>query len=268
MSSLGLEGAIVQRKPNKKDKSYKKRSKHAITADHGKNEGDDPHWAYEPPVGAVLLDHNVESKPFEWDAIKDDEDTELWLIRVPDSIKAKHLEGLEIDPPSSSRTARVGSLTRKAATYDVWSVGDDDTEVVGGEELRGLSCLIPRTKKGGKLCMAPKTISRHIVISAQPTVPTVPEHQPVVHQNPPRPSYPKAVLKHRFLPYGARCGQSQSENLPVDVDAANSPATKPADTMRTSPSKDKEVQPKESKGKKRKVEVEILKKSKKHKSNV
>ncbi|KAF8835782.1 hypothetical protein BDN67DRAFT_937572, partial [Paxillus ammoniavirescens] len=254
MSSLGLEDPIVHSNNKKKDKSSKKRSKHTavVTANHEKNEGDDPHWAYEPPAGAVLLDHTIESKPFEWDAIKDDEDTEIWLIRVPDSIKAKHLEGLEIDPPSSSRTARVGSLARKTATYDVWSIGDDDTEVVGGEELRGLSCLIPRTKKRGKLCIAPKTISRHIVISAQPTVPTVPEHQPVVHQNPPRPSYPKAVLKHRFVPYGARSGQSQSEDLPMDVDATNTPATKPADTM-------------ESKGKKRKVEVEIPKKSKKHK---
>ncbi|KAF9228851.1 hypothetical protein BS17DRAFT_772585 [Gyrodon lividus] len=268
MSSSDLEAPIVQPKTSKKDKSSKKKSKPTtvITAGHGKNEGDDLHWAYEPPAGAVLLDHAIESKPFEWDALKDDEDTEIWLIRVPDSIKAKHLVELEIDTPSSSRTARVGSITRKNAAYDVWSIGDDDTDVVGGEELRGLSCLLPRKKKKGKLCIAPKAISRHIVVSAQPVVPTVPEHQPIIHQNPPRPSYPKDVLKHRYIPYGARSGQSKSEDLSMDVDV-DTQATKPADTMETSFSKDKGGQPKESKGKKRKVEGEIPKNSKKHKSN-
>ncbi|KAF9239132.1 DNA-directed RNA polymerase I subunit RPA34.5-domain-containing protein [Melanogaster broomeanus] len=267
MSSSDLEAPIVQPSTSKKHKSSKKKSKPTgvVTAD-GKNEGDDPHWAYEPPAGAVLVDHAIESEHFEWDAIKDDEDSEIWLIRVPDSIKAKHLDGLEIYPPSLS-SGRVGSLTRKNVTYDVWSLGDDETGVVGGEELRGLSCLLPRKKKKGKLCIAPKPISRHFVIAAQPTAPTVPEHQPVIHQNPPRPSYPKHVLKHRFVPYGARSDQGMPDDLLMDVDDAHTPATEPADRPNALSSHHKDGQPKESKGKKRKVEGETPKKSKKRKSN-
>ncbi|KAH0830166.1 hypothetical protein J3R83DRAFT_1515 [Lanmaoa asiatica] len=233
-SSSDLETGITQQIIKRKTKSTKKKKTEqtaVIPADHGENEGDGPHWAYEPPEGAVLLDHTVDVGAFEWDTIKDDENTEIWLIRAPDSIKAKHLEGLEVDPPSSSRTARVGGLARKHTTYDVWSIGDDDAELVGGDELRGLSCLLPRKKKRGKLYIAPKHVSQHIVISAQPPIATAPEHQPVVHQNPPRPSYPKDVLKHSFVPYGARSEQSRSEDLSmIEVDDNETTVAKPADT--------------------------------------
>ncbi|KIJ63359.1 hypothetical protein HYDPIDRAFT_29611 [Hydnomerulius pinastri MD-312] len=258
--SSDLEAPISRPSTSKKDKSSKKPRKSTafIITDHGKNEGDDPHWAYQPPAGAVLLDHAVEPEEFDWDMVKDDDDTEIWLIRVPDSIKEKHLEGLEVDPPSSSRTARVGGLTRKNSTYDVWSIADDDTDVIGGEELRGVSCLLPRKKKKGKLCTAPKAIARHIIIAAQPPIPAVPEHQPIVHQNPPRPSYPKDVLKHHFTPYGARSGENATSlNVSMDVDHADSPAAKTAQA---------DGKAKEPKGKKRKVEGETPKKSKKHKS--
>jgi len=71
----------------------------------------------------------------------------IFLLQV----KPKNLDGLEIDLPSSSRSDQVGSLSRKSAVYDIWSMGDDDTDFAGAEELRGLTCLLPRRKKMGKL---------------------------------------------------------------------------------------------------------------------
>ncbi|KAH7890085.1 hypothetical protein F5I97DRAFT_1850037 [Phlebopus sp. FC_14] len=264
MSSPEVEAPIVPQRTSKMDKPKKKSKSNVIVTDHGKNEGDDPHWAYKPPDGAVLLDHSVDAEPFEWDAIRDDDDMEIWLLRVPDSIRAKHLEGLQIDPPPSSRTARVGNLTRKNTTFDVWSIGDDDADCVGGEELRGLSCLLPRKKKRGKLCVAPKAVARHIVISAQPTIPSVLDQQPSVHQNHPRPSYSKDLLNHRFIPYGARSQQDIPVSQPtMDVDI---PAPNSVDMVDTSQT-DKEIKVKESKGKKRKGEGETPKRSKKHKSS-
>ena len=170
-SDTDLETGITEKIALTKKKSSKKKAKSTpvVPTDHGKNEGDDPHWAYEPPEGAQLLDHSIDAGEFEWDAIKNDQDTEIWLIRVPDSvrsdvcsssrrsefthcqIKSKHLKGLEIDSPSSSRTALIGHLSKKNASYDVWCIGGDDAEVVGAEELGGLSCLLPRKRKDGKL---------------------------------------------------------------------------------------------------------------------
>ena len=88
-SDSDLETGITEQISLKKTKSTKKKTKPTpvVATDHGKNEGDNPHWAYEPPKGARLLDHAVDAGQFEWDAIKDDEDTEIWLIRVPDSVR-------------------------------------------------------------------------------------------------------------------------------------------------------------------------------------
>lgn len=67
-------------------------------------------------------------------------------------VKPKYLQNVQIDvPTSSSRSATVGELNRKHISFDIWSVGDDEEQPVGGEEIRGLSCLLPRKKKGGKL---------------------------------------------------------------------------------------------------------------------
>ena len=191
------------------------------------------------------------------------------------------MSGLEIDSHSSSRTAHIGRLARKHTSYDVWSIGDDDAEFAGGEELRGLSCLLPRRRKDGKLYIgeglvffalrslrshtpsAPKRISRQIVISAQPSIATAPEHQPVVYQNPPRPSYPKDVLKHTFIPYGARSEKTLAEDSVMDVDEIETIVDKPAEPAPTP--KNKPEKTKESNGKKRKVDGESPKKSKKHK---
>ena len=91
-SSSDLETGITQHIVQKKTKKTKKKSKPAavVPADDPKNEGDDPHWAYEPPEGAVLLDHGVDVGAFEWDAIKDDDDVDIWLIRAPDSVRSRH----------------------------------------------------------------------------------------------------------------------------------------------------------------------------------
>ncbi|KAI6097960.1 hypothetical protein EDD16DRAFT_584256 [Pisolithus croceorrhizus] len=266
MPSPEPQTTTAQRIEKKKDKSSKKKKAKATpvtVTELGRNEGDNPHWAYKPPPGAVLVDHTVDPGPFEWDTIRNNDDLELWLIRVPDSIKAQHLEGVEIDRPVSSRTARVGGLTRKNVAHDVWSAGDDERYSIGGEELWCLSCLLPRKKKKGKLCIAPKAIARRIIVSAQQPMPTVPKLQPIIHQNPPRPSYPKDVLKHQFVPYGGRSRSgifTAEESMDVESSA-------PPDVISDKPREEvPQVMERESKGKKRKKEGESPKKSKKHKS--
>jgi len=113
---------------------------------------------YHPPPGSVLLTEVVESEVFDYDALKEDDDLELWVIRVPDGISPKHLNNQQIPVPSSSHTQQVGTLSRKNATYDIWSVCPDTIEnegqppaPAGGEEALGLTCLVPRIKKGSKL---------------------------------------------------------------------------------------------------------------------
>ncbi|KAF9557731.1 hypothetical protein CPC08DRAFT_774114 [Agrocybe pediades] len=222
-----------------KDKKKKVKASTAAAGD-AKNEGEDLNWAYAPPPGAVLLGkEDVDAGDFDWDRINNDENLELWLIRVPDSVKPKYLENIKIDvPSSSSKSALVGNVKRKHTSYDIWSVGDDNDNnddednnnstvpIIGGEEIKNLTCLLPRTSKKGRLYPAPKPISRHLIISVPPVTPSSEAAVGASQlKNPPRPVYPPEVLKHRYVPFGANIKPaptttaSNAMDVDVDVDA-------------------------------------------------
>ncbi|RPD59310.1 hypothetical protein L226DRAFT_553723 [Lentinus tigrinus ALCF2SS1-7] len=233
-SSPSPEPEVVAKRAKKSKDKRKKAQAVADVDEHGKNEGDDLDLAYKPPEGFVLMKHKGEEGDFDWDAINDDDNLELWVVRVPDGLKPKYLEGVKLEASASSSTARVGSIERKHTSYDVWSLGEDEADTVGGDELRAVSCLLPRQKKDGKLYQAPKPITRRLVISARPTLPTPPqsspESTPIVHQNPPRPRHPKELLTHHFMPLGSLAPVDDSATMDVDsapVEEAPSKASKP-----------------------------------------
>ncbi|KAF7799701.1 hypothetical protein EIP86_010943 [Pleurotus ostreatoroseus] len=261
-SSSGTLSKKVQKKSHDKGKKKdKSQQPSVVVTPHGKNEGTDTDWAYKPPKGAVLASYAGDAGEFDWDALKNNEDVELWIVRVPDGVKAKHLQGLKLDTPSSSKTARIGSLSRKHAAYDVWSLGEDSNDLVGAEESKNFSCILPRKKKGGKLytgallvdwqgldpnprcdLLAPEITTRHIVLSARPDTPS--SAKPTTEdddmswstlQNPPRPAYPKELLKHRFMPYGSLAPPKDAVEA-MDVDEQQEAAV-PATHEIASPSK-------------------------------
>ncbi|KAG6375826.1 hypothetical protein JVT61DRAFT_2684 [Boletus reticuloceps] len=344
-SSSDLEIGITQIIQKKSKKTKKKRSKPqprppttTPTVIHdrptGKNEGDDPNWAYKPPKAP-----SSSTTPSTSDRSNGMLSKMIQTLRFGSSesqircIQPKHLQGLEIDSPSSSsslsspsRTARIGSLVRKTMSYDVWSIGPSsssadanaDANVAGAEELLGLTPLLPRKRKKGRLyigkpCLcvssglrvpflyshlslppppactrahaprsAPKLVVHHIVVSARPPTATLPaptdidQPQTVPYRNPPRTSYPKEMLTHAFVPYGARSTQTRSEDVSMDVETESQimddtvtqdrHKNKPTSTSDAAPSSEKK-KPKSKEHKKRKVEGESPKKSKKHKAN-
>ncbi|KAK2460684.1 hypothetical protein APHAL10511_007154 [Amanita phalloides] len=187
------------------------------------NEGVDPNLPFEIPAGYTLLeassDDAVQDK-FDWDVIQKNSNLELWLIRMPNNLSVKHLDSVSLSL-SSSRPGRVGELTRKQTTYDIWSCDASHPDKVDGdmygEEMNSITCLLPRKSKNA-FYAAPKPISRHVIITAQPA-----HAQPAAEggeapvtilQNPPRHSYPPELLKHRFMPYGSlvNANSSQEEN--------------------------------------------------------
>ncbi|KAI0628784.1 hypothetical protein C8Q77DRAFT_1161814 [Trametes polyzona] len=251
---------------SKKSTGKKKITKEAQEASavdpHGKNEGRNPNWDYTPPEGYKAMNLKVDDETFDWDAIKDDDNLELWVVRIPDGLKPKYLQEAKLDlSSSSSKTARLGSIDRKSNTYDVWNLGEDEADTVGGEELRGLEALLPRKKHGGKLYQAPKPFARRLVISARPTLPTPessPETFPVLHENPPRPKYPQELLTHKFMPLGSLA--PVEDDAAMEVDAP--PSSSPAKSRKSKPAEDDGEAPK----KKRKSGVESPKKPKKSKA--
>jgi hypothetical protein len=153
-------------------------------------------------------------------------------------------------------------------SFDLWNLGDDDDgqNPVGGDEIKGISCLLPRKKKKGKLYLgrlvfmsfqkppfilviAPKPIARHLILSAQPIKPTT--DPTVSFKSPQRPSYPKELLKHRFMPYGSQANTCAAANPPMDVDTA--PAVPTDDAAAVQPLKPPSTS-KEQKGKGKRLE--------------
>lgn len=178
------------------------------------HESVDPTPAYVPPAGSVPadLDVDVDFGEFDYDAVKaEEEGAELWLVRAPTAVKAKNLQGIQV-LSSASASGRVGELSRKSTAYDIWSLSPPSSSSgdrhhqphVGAEELNGLSVLLPRKRKGGKLFLAPKPVARHLVVAARPAEPMRRDgaSDPATFQTPPREAYPDEALTHRFRPYG------------------------------------------------------------------
>ncbi|CAL1703230.1 unnamed protein product [Somion occarium] len=260
MSSANASTSTKKPKEKGKKKEQTGQTSSVVTP-HGRNEGSNTDWEYKPPPGAVLVDHSVDAGEFDYDSLKGQEDhLEMWIIRVPDAVKPKYLQNVSIDVPSGSTTAKVGSLERKHASYDTWCLGEDTNDNVGGEEVKNLSVLVPRARKGGKLYAAPKLPTRHFVFSGRPALPT-PEpssespsdSSPTsTFRNPPRPTYPKGVLKHRFMPYGSLSSAAGTEEQ-MDVDDVKMP---PSNQAAQKPSKSKSASEEGGKAKKRKVEAD------------
>lgn len=78
----------VKKTSKEKSKNKSKKASTVVVTELGKNEGENPNWAFQPPPGSVLADHEVDSGEFDWNAVKDDEDVELWLLRVPEDVRS------------------------------------------------------------------------------------------------------------------------------------------------------------------------------------
>lgn len=78
-------------------------------------------------------------------------------INVLFQVKSKVMESFLVDslPKKASKTAKISSYTRKNKTYELYNLGKDneDETTIGGEELRTMTCLLPRKSKKGKLFM-------------------------------------------------------------------------------------------------------------------
>lgn len=59
-----------------------------VVSSEPKYEGTNLGWAYEPPKGAVLANHvDADAEEFDYEALKGDENLELWIVRVPDEVR-------------------------------------------------------------------------------------------------------------------------------------------------------------------------------------
>ncbi|KAK7688847.1 hypothetical protein QCA50_007536 [Cerrena zonata] len=120
-------------------------------------------------------------------------------------------------------------------SYDVWYLCDDTNDPVGGEEVKTSLCWYQGLRREGSY-MPPRNYLHRT--SFFPHALRCPRHTP--HPNLPRPTYPKEVLKHRFVPFDSLYGEDV-EQMEIDEDSSLPKGSKPtADTLSESGGKLKE----------------------------
>lgn len=83
MASIAFKDKSKDKK-KKKDKGKAKAISNEFVEDSGVDEP--PSKAYRPPEGSTLLQNYLETEEFDYDTLKDNDDLELWAIRVPEAV--------------------------------------------------------------------------------------------------------------------------------------------------------------------------------------
>ena len=80
------EASTKKHRSKKKEKSTSQPA--SVVTPHGKNEGINTEWAYQPPPGATLINHIVDAGQFDYDDLKGQEEhLEMWIVRIPDTVR-------------------------------------------------------------------------------------------------------------------------------------------------------------------------------------
>ncbi|KAI8143619.1 DNA-directed RNA polymerase I, subunit RPA34.5 [Fennellomyces sp. T-0311] len=144
--------------------------------------------------------------PVEAETINDN-DNELWLIRVPENVPLEKLNGLEIKMPSKKHSKKpLAKLSYKGeyVLYRTPQAGDEDHDDeqdinISGQEMAGFTCLLP---EDSHLAYAPKGFSQYLVLDEQVDIPDSTEIAKEIQSRPPPKREQPENLQMRFKPYG------------------------------------------------------------------
>ncbi|KAL0090619.1 hypothetical protein J3Q64DRAFT_1706300 [Phycomyces blakesleeanus] len=168
--------------------------------------------------------------PTEYDAeLLNDDDKEIWLIRVPESFTPKDLTEIKITKPVESSHTSIGKLTKKDETFALYRVpettedkaknSDDEDEEddeegkndfgISGQEMAGFQCLLPSRDHYGKLVYAPKTFKHNLILTREVEIPDSEKIAETIRDTPLGKRQQPEGLKMRFKPYGFDTGAAK-----------------------------------------------------------
>ncbi|KAK4519965.1 uncharacterized protein ATC70_010209 [Mucor velutinosus] len=156
--------------------------------------------------------------------VLDDDDKELWLIRIPDNLSEEDVASMKIKAPTDKATkkplAKFEKEDDKYALYKVPTASDlksesddenlDDENVdlgISGHEMVSFDCLVPSREDGGKLAFAPKKFDQFLILNQ---IVDIPDSIALAQSILDKPVYKREQpegLKMRFKPYGYYSGQ-------------------------------------------------------------
>ncbi|KAL0577660.1 hypothetical protein V5O48_004308 [Marasmius crinis-equi] len=228
------------RSPSPVISKSKGKGKGKATKEKSTDKPQDADWAYTPPSNFKAVKDVHDAEEWDWEAFKEDKELELWLIRVPEGVKPRHLESVSIQiPSSSSKSSKVGSISRKREKYDIHEYRDDSAHQSIGEEIKNISCLLPKRTKKGELRLTPRPITRRLIVSSQGVTAKPSEIDSAIErQNPERFSYPKELLTHTFMPYGSQSHLPTPPGDDMEVDVPQTQKDEEKKKKRKKPTED------------------------------
>ncbi|KAI7866044.1 hypothetical protein BDF14DRAFT_1882940 [Spinellus fusiger] len=138
------------------------------------------------PEGFMLATSKYISE-FDSQTLEDD-DKELWLVRVPENLTAKDIASMKWTLPKPSSHTPLGKLSKNKDNYALYRVPeehekhkkehDDDEEDydfgISGQEMAGFQCLLPCQQKSGKLVFASKPFQHRFIVNELVEIPNQP----------------------------------------------------------------------------------------------
>ncbi|ORY99739.1 hypothetical protein BCR42DRAFT_430080 [Absidia repens] len=158
--------------------------------------------------GFAIADANKQQPTiYDFEAIRDDDDKRLWLIRVPEQVPKTSLVSMRIKQSQPVGTPLSTLYVDDKDAYALYRVPKgkslDDDVGVSGHEMFGFSCLVPCRDKKGKMVFAPRKISKCFTLNEEVSIPdgaplaSFIRNRPVVKRQ-----QPKGLSMRLFKPYG------------------------------------------------------------------
>ncbi|KAJ2861146.1 hypothetical protein GGH94_005097 [Coemansia aciculifera] len=231
---------------------------------------------YEPPAD-FYRQKGVPAAHFKHSAITND-GKELWLLRVPDNVSLKDLDGLKIKHPKSAVQGILAETTASSGAKSTYQIISSDA-ASGSAEFKGmaeLNILLPDDDEDDEddisLTLLPNRCTHLLSMVEKIDIPDSKAYakEISVRERPPRQQPDN--MKLRFIPYGFYSAEDYAsmDKAPVDIAmpdvnadvAAEEPPRKKKKTKTEEPSTTDEIKKKDKKDKDKKKD----KKPKKEKS--
>ncbi|CAO3636135.1 unnamed protein product [Cunninghamella blakesleeana] len=155
---------------------------------------------------------------YDAEGLEDSDDKEIWLIRVPRQIKSDNLKSLTFKyPKTEGKSLAELKLNENKDKYTLYKVPEGKTlesDVgISGQEMLGLTCLLPSKDNSGKLVFAPKKFSNYLILDEEVIIPDGITISETIRDTPITKREHPEGLKMRYKPYGYFTNPQQENDI-------------------------------------------------------
>ncbi|PIA17730.1 hypothetical protein COEREDRAFT_7319 [Coemansia reversa NRRL 1564] len=128
------------------------------------------------------------------------ENKELWVLRVPDNVSLRQLDGITIKLPSKAKNGDLGELAIGSSVYNITSsAGKDAAEF---KEMAEMNLLVPDDDEESLLTIFPGQCAEHLSLVENINIPDSMEYAQEISTREPAVRPQPDNMKLRFIPYG------------------------------------------------------------------